>query len=462
VCDERRRVSAARVALLFLAGAATPVGAAGAPHYRPIRRLTVPVDGGGFGTALARVGSQLLVGAPNLGAAESTEAHGYLFDPATGAVVHDLVVPVGHDRWWQFSVGAVGANPFVGISPGAEEDGLDGTVTVFDGATGSVTQTLCCYGGIAAGVGTRVAIGAFHGGGIFDPPTGDLLAGLAIPEPEQQGVLSMLAIGTRTVALAAAHPVGVHLFDVPSGKRIGFVGTRHGDARRFGSAMAANGSTLAVTETPQVNVFDVGFGIYLGTIDPPPGLGGAFGASLAYAGGRLVVGAPSAGDHGAVHVYDANGNLFETLPADDAGAGFGRAVVGLGNSIAVGAPTDGGGAVVIYAPCGDGVVDTPVEQCDDGNTAADDACDDECRMVVAGGAVCGDADGNGITSLSDGVQVLRAAAELSSSCTLARCDVDGNGSIGTTDGVQVLRAAAGLPFVGNCESRAASFTADAR
>ena len=64
--------------------------------------------------------------------------------------------------------------------------------------------------------------------------------------------------------------------------------------------------------------------------------------------------------------------------------------------------------------------------------------------------VCGDADGNGSVTVSDGVQVLRAAAELSSSCTLARCDVDGNGAISVSDGVNVLRAAADLPFTPNC------------
>jgi cysteine-rich repeat protein len=222
--------------------------------------------------------------------------------------------------------------------------------------------------------------------------------------------------------------------------------------------MAVNGATLAVTEIPQVNIFDLGFGLVLGTIDPPPGFGGAsFGTSLAYAGGLLAVGAPSGGGTGAVHLYDANGNLFESLPAGDAGLGFGRAVVGLGRSIAVAAPTDDGGEVVIFSPCGDGAVDAPVEQCDDGNGVDDDGCDTDCRAVPPGGdTACGDADGNGTTSVSDGVQVLRAAAGLDSVCTLARCDVDGNGAVGVTDGVQVLRAAAGLPFAGHCASRTTS------
>jgi hypothetical protein len=64
--------------------------------------------------------------------------------------------------------------------------------------------------------------------------------------------------------------------------------------------------------------------------------------------------------------------------------------------------------------------------------------------------LCGDADGNGAVTVSDGVQVLRAAADLSSSCTPSRCDADGNGTVSVTDGVIVLRAAAGLPFTTAC------------
>jgi hypothetical protein len=64
--------------------------------------------------------------------------------------------------------------------------------------------------------------------------------------------------------------------------------------------------------------------------------------------------------------------------------------------------------------------------------------------------VCGDADGSGTLSVTDGVQVLRAAAELSSSCSLALCDVDGSGAVSVVDGVNVLRAAAELPATLQC------------
>lgn len=58
--------------------------------------------------------------------------------------------------------------------------------------------------------------------------------------------------------------------------------------------------------------------------------------------------------------------------------------------------------------------------------------------------MCGDADGSGKVTVTDGVQTLRSAAGLSTSCAVASCDVDRNGSISVTDGVNVLRAAAGL------------------
>ncbi len=64
--------------------------------------------------------------------------------------------------------------------------------------------------------------------------------------------------------------------------------------------------------------------------------------------------------------------------------------------------------------------------------------------------LCGDADLNGTLTVSDGVQTLRAAAGLSSDCTLDRCDVDGSRSITVTDGVDILRAAAGLSFPAAC------------
>jgi hypothetical protein len=67
--------------------------------------------------------------------------------------------------------------------------------------------------------------------------------------------------------------------------------------------------------------------------------------------------------------------------------------------------------------------------------------------------VCGDADGNGSITVTDGVQVLRAAAGLLSGCNGRLCDVDGSGNVTVTDGVNVLRAAAGLSVNLSCTSQ---------
>ncbi len=72
---------------------------------------------------------------------------------------------------------------------------------------------------------------------------------------------------------------------------------------------------------------------------------------------------------------------------------------------------------------------------------------------------CGDADGNGAVTVTDGVQVLRAAVGLGSSCTLARCDLDDSGAVSVTDGVNVLRDAAGLPVNLACPGETPACTA---
>jgi hypothetical protein len=89
-------------------------------------------------------------------------------------------------------------------------------------------------------------------------------------------------------------------------------------------------------------------------------------------------------------------------------------------------------------------------------------------VVRAGAETCGDADGNDQVTVTDGVNVLRAAAGLSSGCPLSSCDIDGNGAISVTDGVNVLRAAAGLsaslscvadPFIASVQGQSGVFGA---
>jgi len=74
---------------------------------------------------------------------------------------------------------------------------------------------------------------------------------------------------------------------------------------------------------------------------------------------------------------------------------------------------------------------------------------------------CGHTSGDSreAVTVTDGVQMLRAAAGLSSTCELsdgsdvyymASCDMNGDGHLSVSDGVNALRAAADLPVEGQC------------
>lgn len=76
-------------------------------------------------------------------------------------------------------------------------------------------------------------------------------------------------------------------------------------------------------------------------------------------------------------------------------------------------------------------------------------------MVTDAGAqtLCGDPDGSGTNTVSDGVIVLREAAGLSTECTGRICDIDGNGTVTVSDGVATLRMVARLPTPISCGTR---------
>lgn len=86
-------------------------------------------------------------------------------------------------------------------------------------------------------------------------------------------------------------------------------------------------------------------------------------------------------------------------------------------------------------------------------------------LVVTGtrAETCGDADDSGAVTVTDGVGVLRAAADLDGPCRehTAACDVDGSGVVTVTDGVKVLRVAADLPETLTCATPAPGSTATA-
>ncbi len=77
-----------------------------------------------------------------------------------------------------------------------------------------------------------------------------------------------------------------------------------------------------------------------------------------------------------------------------------------------------------------------------------------------GAQACGDADNNGSVTVTDGVNMLRAAAQLSTPCVLQICDMNLDGEITVTDGVIALRQAAELQGPGTCSRAQVSEVVD--
>jgi hypothetical protein len=106
---------------------------------------------------------------------------------------------------------------------------------------------------------------------------------------------------------------------------------------------------------------------------------------------------------------------------------------------------------VVLHPSTTDTVSLAIDNLPDEITSADGGVEIDGVEVerVAVGSAC-DADGDGHVGVSDGVNVLRAAAGLPSTCgadeiaSQSTCDVDGDGHVGVSDGVNVLRAAAEL------------------
>jgi hypothetical protein len=75
---------------------------------------------------------------------------------------------------------------------------------------------------------------------------------------------------------------------------------------------------------------------------------------------------------------------------------------------------------------------------------------DRLAFAATPPSVCADTDGNGNVTVTDGVLILRAAAELPSTAPEGLSDLNLDGQITVTDGVLALRAAAELPPTLTC------------
>jgi FG-GAP repeat protein len=310
-----------------------------------------PAAGDWFGTSVAAVGDNVLIGA--LG--DDTGAHdagaAYLFDGKTGDLLRVFQKPVvAEDDWFGAAVAGVGANVLVGapLDDLSVHDG--GAAYLFDGKTGALLRTFRnpapaaddWFGSSLAAQGERVAIGAFLDDAgkrdagsayLFDAATGDLLRTLPNPIPAADDWFSVGLALTDRFLLA-----GAPLQD-SGGKDVGAAYLYDLTAGLSPRSPRSPSSPLALHA-------------------PTPSAGEQFGNAVAVTGDLLLIGAPRAanGKAGAAYLLDATtGGLVQRIqgPAPADGDQLGFAVAASSGSLLVGAPgdpagTSPGGAVLQF------------------------------------------------------------------------------------------------------------------
>jgi hypothetical protein len=371
-----RGLAVGLLCLAATAASAAPFTVRTVPH-------PFPAAGDFFGTSVALAGGRLVVGAPRRDQGAAVDAGAvYVFDAATGTLLHALAAPSPvADARLGTAVAAAG-DVLVAGAP-HEDSGAPhaGAIHVFALGSGAYARAVANpepalddgFGGAVAAAGGDVVVGArLDGAGIADGGAAYVVSGSA---PR----LTLLAPTPAAYALVGT--------SVATDGALVVVGAP-GDA-----TLAPNGGAA--------HVFAFDSGVWLGTLRPaPPALGDDFGRAVAVGAGMIVVGAPldeaeSVSDAGAVYVFDAATLAFRlrlTSPEPAAGGRFGTAVALRGSDVVVGAPHEGSGAVHLFAADG-----TPLGSIANPTPAADDQFGAALAtegMVVAVGAWHDDAGAN--------------------------------------------------------------------
>lgn len=278
-----------------------------------------------FGSSIAAVGKNILVGAPRDSALGDETGAAYLLDGAGKllATYHDPSPT--KDDWFGYSVASAGDKVVIS-SLRKDTGGQDvGTAYVFD-LSGDLLSTINSpnpsgfdsFGQSIVGVGDNILIGADR----WKDPSGAYDSGIAYLFSPQGNLLQTFENPTP----AFGDHFGKSLAVVDDRIVIGAMGD---SSKSFGSGAAY--------------VFDQA-GDLLTTLHSPGGaVGDNFGVSVAGLGfNEILVGANladgSGKDAGAVYRYDLNGQLLGVInnPTGNAGDNFGLAVAALEDHVLVG------------------------------------------------------------------------------------------------------------------------------
>ena len=360
--------------LLFLASAAPAA---------PLALLDpTPADNDFFGCAVTLAGNNLLVGARFDDTAADDAGAAYLLDPATGALVSTLLepTPAASDQFGS-AVAALGSDLLVGAPHFNSGAAHAGAVFVFQGGGGVRTLTKSTpafddlFGFALGAAGDTIVVGApFDSAGapgagaayLFSAGTGALVHTLANPTPADYDLFGNAVAAAGSIVVVGApfddttkpNAGSAYVFDAGTGTLLHTLQAPHpreGDL--FGSAVAASDTMVLVgapyDDTVAANagaahLFDASTGALLHTfLNPLANADGRFGSAVAIADGGVLIGAPfddtGAADAGIAYLFDAaSGALIATFenPTPSPGDQFGASVAASGNLVVIGSWLD--------------------------------------------------------------------------------------------------------------------------
>ncbi len=296
-----------------------------------------------FGFAVAIKGDSVLIGAPEKDNGELVEAGAaYLFDATTGVLLHAFADPTpDYDELFGSAVAFVGNNVLIG-SPfdGPDDAGAaylfdSGSMPIQTFTSPSATPAGGNFGSALAAAGNNVLIGApleNNGSGAAYLFTASSTITLANPTPAGSDAFgaAVAVTGNNLVVAApeddafATNAGVVHIFNGTTGAFLRTISNPDLPATaaqdRFGSAVAGVGSSgLVWVGTPKndlpgfpdagsAHLLVVGTGALVQTLNnPAPGFDDEFGSSVAGIGNNILIGTPlddaSGADAGIAYYY---------------------------------------------------------------------------------------------------------------------------------------------------------------
>ncbi len=357
-----------------------------------------------FGHAVAIEGDLVVVGAYLDDTFEADAGIVYVFDAATGGLLHTLGQP-NPSRSDYFGVSVAISGNMIAVGARRADVGAidDGAVYLFDANNGSLVREIVnptpenfdSFGRSVAISGNFVVIGAdgdntgAPGSGaayVYAVDSGELVHTLLNPTPAFVDVFGYsvsisgnnVVVGAFRAEEGAPDSGAAYLFNATTGGLLKtWPNPTPADLDAFGAATAVDGDTVVVgaywddtsgTDAGAAYVFDVVSGGLAHAL-PNPTLGSFnyFGYAVAVEGNLVVVGAPfedvnNVTNVGQVFLFDAaSGDLLWTIsnPQPAASDSFGLSVAISGNLVVVGAyradigATDSGIAYVFDATTGD-------------------------------------------------------------------------------------------------------------